>query len=377
MKQEPLFHLCRVIDGALNADYEKVLAYADRLATILEQDGEDEAAKKIRQLLKNGKVAKMALARAEPTQGLGSVSRLPVDSESRMPVADEEYLEKGSVKVVLPADAEHEVSRFLAYLRAADRLFANGVSISPTMLIYGPPGTGKTHLARYIASELGLPLIVSRMDGLISSYLGSTAKNLRLLFDHAASRPCVLFLDEFDALGKMRDDDRELGELKRVVISLLQNIDALNREHVLLAATNHEHLLDPAIWRRFAYKLKIDLPDESARAGMLQMFLGRYSERGIVKPAAILSEGLSGAQLKDLCEAAIREAVLTSQPGVRLADLVGGILRLSSADASVASIGARLRAMRDKNPRVFTQRKLAELFNMSQPQVCRYLKEGA
>lgn len=225
MKRDYIFHLCRVIDGALNGDREKVVAYSEQLVTLLEQEGEMEAAKRIRQGLKNGKVAKMVLARAEPYQPTGGISQLPVDSESRMPVADEEYLERGSVKVVLAPAVQERIARFLDYFRAADRLFASGVSVSPTMLLYGSPGTGKTLVARFIASELGMPLIVSRADGLISSYLGSTAKNLRLLFEHAAARPCVLFLDEFDSLAKMRDDSHELGELKRVVISLLQNIE--------------------------------------------------------------------------------------------------------------------------------------------------------
>ena len=178
------------------------------------------------------------------------------------------------MKVVLTAAVQERIARFLDYFRAADRLFASGVSVSPTMLLYGSPGTGKTLVARFIASELGMPLIVSRADGLISLYLGSTAKNLRLLFEHAAARPCVLFLDEFDSLAKMRDDSHELGELKRVVISLLQNIDASRREHILLAATNHEHLLDRAVWRRFAYKLQADLPGKEERTAMLEMFLG-------------------------------------------------------------------------------------------------------
>jgi SpoVK/Ycf46/Vps4 family AAA+-type ATPase len=374
MKPDHLFHLCRVIDGAVKADHEKVVAYSEKLAQLLEKDGEHEAAKRIRQLLKNGKVSKMVLARSVPQS---PPAALPVDGESRLPVADEEYLERGSVTIILPPDTRRTVERFLDYMRAADALVASGVSVSPTMLMYGPPGTGKTLLARYIASELSLPLIISRMDGLISSYLGSTAKNLRQLFDHAASRPCVLFLDEFDALAKMRDDGRELGELKRVVISLLQNIDALQREHVLLAATNHEHLLDRAIWRRFAYTVKLDLPDEKARTELFRMFLGRFGNDSLLKPVSILSEGFSGAQIKDICEGAIREAVLTGQSTVQSPDLVRALIHAIEGQAGATDINETLRSIRAKNPRVFSERKLAELFGMSQPQVHRRLKEGA
>ena len=110
------------------------------------------------------------------------------------------------------------------------------------MLMYGPPGTGKSRLARHIAGELGLELYVARLDGLISSFLGSTSKNIRALFDFAAKTPCVLFLDEFDAIAKLRGDTQELGELKRVVNSFIQNLDSLGPQSIVLAATNHEEL---------------------------------------------------------------------------------------------------------------------------------------
>ncbi|MBK9619680.1 MAG: ATP-binding protein, partial [Candidatus Obscuribacter sp.] len=102
-------------------------------------------------------------------------------------------------------------------------------------------------------------------------------QNLRVLFEHAKARPCVLFLDELDSLGKLRDDKHELGELKRVVVSLLQNIDALHNETVLLSATNHEHLLDSAIWRRFCFQVKVDKPDEHSRESMAASFLGSFA----------------------------------------------------------------------------------------------------
>src|SRR5438477_8302827 len=120
------------------------------------------------------------------------------------------------------------------------------------MLIHGPPGTGKTQTARWITGQLSLPLLTVRCDTLVSSLLGQTSKNLRRVFEHAVQRPCVLFLDEFDALASARGNERDVGELQRVVISLLQNVDALPDNTILIAATNHEQLLDPAVWRRFA-----------------------------------------------------------------------------------------------------------------------------
>ena len=106
--------------------------------------------------------------------------------------------------------------------------------------------------------------MVARLDGIVSSLLGSTAKNLRKIFQYASSMPCILFLDEFDAIAKARDDNHELGELKRVINSLLQNIDELPSSCVLLAATNHPDLLDKAVWRRFFMKLEVEIPDKDA-----------------------------------------------------------------------------------------------------------------
>jgi len=215
------------------------------------------------------------------------------------------------------------------------------------------------------------------MDGLISSYLGSTAKNLRLLFEHAMSRPCVLFLDEFDALGKMRDDSKELGELKRVVISLLQNIDAMGKDHVLLAATNHEHLLDPAIWRRFAYNIPLSEPDQRAREQMVRRFFGPFASEVLVEPVVALSEGLTGAQIRQIAEDCIREAVLEDRETVPFTEAVAAVLSAGRGGAESAnSRDEMIRSLRKKSPKTFTQTRLAELFGISQSQVSKLLKEA-
>ncbi len=363
MFREYLFDIAKIVEGANSGDHEKVKAYSESLAVRLEAAGDKSAAKRMRQIIGKSAATGIMLARAN------SHAPLPVDGDSRIPIADEERPCVDDVALFLSADTQKVVDTFLEYYRAADRLFEGGVGISPSMLIYGPPGVGKTQIARYIAAQLKFPLITARSDALISSYLGSTAKNLRQLFDHAASRPCVLFLDEFDALAKMRDDDRELGELKRVVISLMQNIDAMGRDHVLLAATNHPHLLDPAIWRRFAHKLELREPGFEARVAMLRHFFGRFADEAIVEMAAAFGEGMSGAQLRDIAEDSVRRAILDNEKSV-------SALSLCARFFNTTDITTLLKAVRKVDRKKFTQAKLSELFGISQSYVSDLLKKG-
>lgn len=302
--------ISRIVEGALSGDKKRVVAYLDQLSKKLKRDGDEPTAKMFFNYIKTANMDSLT------TSGVQS-ARLPVDAESRLSLADESFISRGEVSMIMPPGMKDKVREFLNYIRHSAKLITSGVGISPSMLMYGPPGVGKTELARYIASELELPLLTARADSLISSYLGSTAKNLRLLFDHANSRPCILFLDEFDAIAKLRDDQHELGELKRVVISLLQNIDTLNQDTILLAATNHQHLLDPAIWRRFTYKLEFTLPSAAERKQMLPIFLQKYMTPKIdLELLSSLSSELSGATIKQLCESAIRNAILARRKTV-------------------------------------------------------------
>jgi SpoVK/Ycf46/Vps4 family AAA+-type ATPase len=377
MDKTYLFAVLKIVEGAANADQDKVASYAEQLCERLEADGETEGARRLRQILRKTAVSKMGLARAGGNQAMGaSHFAVPVDSESRLPTADEERLERGEVELFLSEDVEKFVQQFLTYFRAADRLIEKGVGVTPSLLMSGPPGCGKTLLARYIASELGLPLITARMDGIISSYLGSTAKNLRLLFEHAMSRPCVLFLDEFDALAKMRDDAKELGELKRVVISLLQNIDAMGKEHVLLAATNHEHLLDPAIWRRFAYKLHLAEPDDETRTRIVRRFFGEYASDELVEVVTALGRGLSGAHLRQIADDCIRGAVLEDRTAIPIASAVQAVFAAKDGGGQAQGDRAsQMRALRELDPRTFTQVRLAKIYGLSQSRVSKLMRE--
>lgn len=186
----------------------------------------------------------------------------------------------------------------------------HGLANDSRVILHGPPGTGKTLFAYVLAGELNLPLYHVNLDALVSSYLGETGKNLKSIFDQASKQECILLLDEFDAIAKHRDDTQELGELKRVVTVLLQNIDDLHPQTILVAATNHEHLLDPAVWRRFAYSLKIDILDTEARKSLLKMYLNKEGVLDFVL-LADLSEGLSGAVIRQMINRSLRKGVLS------------------------------------------------------------------
>ncbi len=364
-----LLEILKILDGALTLDAKKVNSYALLLAEKLEADEEKKAATSIRKTLEK------ANAKQLHSSSTAKLARVPVDRESRMILADERYYNLDEAKVFVAPRVSETVERFITHIQASDKLVAEGVGIAPSMLLYGPPGCGKTKLAEHIAARLDLPLLTARTDALISSYLGNTAKNLRLLFEHAMQRPCILFLDEFDAIAKLRDDKYELGELKRVVVSLLQSIDALDNKTVLLAATNHEHLLDPAIWRRFAYNAFINKPSKDTRAMLFAYFLGSFATNNMVKLLSNISEGLTGASIRQVCEEAKRDAVVSGTQHVSLslfAPIVRQLLDDNSMDGNI-SVEQMVRRTRMLNSKVFTYRVLSELFGISTGKVSNIL----
>lgn len=200
--------------------------------------------------------------------------------------------------------------------RCSDDIRRKGLPVRSKLLFCGPPGCGKTLCAEVFASELGLPLYIVKLDQLISSYLGETASNVRKIFDFARKHPCVLFLDEFDALARSRDDTSEHNELRRVVNSLLIFIDRIQPKGFLVAATNLGHSLDQAIWRRFDEVIWFDRPDTR----MIKQFL-RMKFKNVemtFDPLAFASKmaGYSYAEVERVCIQAIKAPVINRRKAV-------------------------------------------------------------
>ena len=181
-------------------------------------------------------------------------------------------------ELVLPPLVRTACSQFIEEHHRSDLLRAHSLEPRHRALLVGPPGNGKTTLAEAIAEALALPLFVVRYELMIGSFLGETASRLKHLFNYVRTTPCVLFFDEFDVLGKERGDTHETGEIKRVVSSLLLQIDDLPSYTIVMAATNHAELLDRAVWRRFQIRMELPRPTRNQMAAFVATFLSRLNE---------------------------------------------------------------------------------------------------
>ena len=177
--------------------------------------------------------------------------------------------------LILPSVVREACSELVEEHHRGDLLRSHGLEPRHRVLLSGPPGNGKTTLAEALAFELTVPLYVVRYESIIGSYLGETAVRLAKLFAQVRTERCVLFFDEFDVVGKERGDVHETGEIKRVVSSLLLQVDQLPSHVVVVAATNHSELLDRAAWRRFQVRLPLPVPTREQRVEWLTRFEAR------------------------------------------------------------------------------------------------------
>lgn len=371
--------ILKIIEGGLQNDPLKVINYSSLLIDKLEKEGDVKNAKRITNLIKKTKSLEL-----EPKNSAFSL-KTPVDSESRLPLAECKLYDLDESFLALPKETLEDIEEFVSLINNSDYLINKDIKIYRSLLLYGPSGTGKNQTAKYISTKTNLPLVTIRIDGLVSSYLGSTSKNIRSLFDFVERTPCILFLDEFDAIAKMRDDSNELGELKRVVNTLLQNIDSINSKIPIIAATNHEQLLDPAVWRRFDYKIFINLPNEDQRQNLLKSFLGSYIlDEKYVNILTELTTKMSGAEIEILSDMIKTSLIIDKVINVDEKFIfniylkylnrsrVGNREELKSSKDNKVVLA---KSLREQNQKLFDYRTIAKLLDCSVGKVHYLMKE--
>jgi len=382
--------LCRT---AMADPTSAVRKQVERLKDALAKDGEDKQAASLAGILATAdRIKEVAPARIQrsraqlPGETLGRNTPVPVDRETAAGLAD----------VIFPAEIDRTAPLFNATVTRAvgtivdewvnfEAFAAIDVVPSKTCLIYGEPGTGKTRLAFWMARKLDLPVVLVRLDGLISSFLGTTARNIGNLFSFVNRYRCILLLDEFDAIAKMRDDPQEVGEIKRVVNALLQNLDIRQDIGLTIGITNHPKLLDSAIWRRFEVQLDIPRPDFEIRKAISAHFMPPVTAPDShLSLIAWFTEGATGAEIEALVRTYKKATTVREEDRRGLLDTLRQFATLNAARVQSERRAllfdestALLRAMRDDPDLHFSMADIGEIAGRDKSTVSRQLGRQA
>ena len=311
--EEQVFHLARVALAGRPQDVALLVRkYARR-----HRESSPELAEQLMALLRKTPTRTNPMRRIEP-------GGLPLDADSKLPLI---RILEAPVLEAEPVYGERTWQSLRQVVRERERperLAEAGVDPTRTVLFTGPPGVGKTLAAKWIARELGRPLAILDLSAVMSSFLGRTGSNLRAVLDFARDHDCVLLLDELDAVAKRRGDTTEIGELKRLVTVLLQEIDEWPASGLLLAATNHADLLDPAVWRRFEIIVEFPLPEPESLEALLR---DRLQVTSASPWPAVLSRALVGASFSDAFQAASHARRIAALEGVEIESGIERVLQ--------------------------------------------------
>jgi SpoVK/Ycf46/Vps4 family AAA+-type ATPase len=252
---------------------------------------------------------------------------IPRDAEKGFQLLEIQHFDISIDSLIVCRETKQQLEQIIKEFNDADVLATYNLQNKKKFLLCGRPGTGKTFSARIVSSILQIPLVYVRFDSIISSYLGETASNLRKVFDFVENGTWIVLFDEFDIIGKNRDDSHEHGEIKRVVNNFLQMLDNLKGDSLILAATNHQYLLDPAIWRRFDDVIYYEIPDEHIRKELFDLYLRPIKKTADIDllKAVRLTQGLSPADIKMITEEAMKLSVLDSRSCLSQNDIEAAI----------------------------------------------------
>ncbi len=250
-------------------------------------------------------------------------SSIPIDAEGGFPLLQ---LTRPSVvmsDLIVKDDLKNRLRYVIDENYYSKKLYAIGMGPKQKILFCGPPGTGKTFASKVMSSTIGYPLVYVLFDSIVSSLLGETSSNLRKIFEFIEKGKYVVLFDEFDIVGKRRDDPNEHGEIKRVVNNFMQMLDTYNGESIIIAATNHPQILDTAIWRRFDEILYFDLPDYKLRKELFKKYLSYINNVENYNEGSLSTQcrGYSAADVAQICEDAIRRGIISDRNYITNEDL--------------------------------------------------------
>lgn len=303
LDSDSLVHLVRL---ALSGSRTDVVAYVRKIARRVAKF-DPLVAEQLATLAQESNPSRNAMLRGE------ELNRLPVDLDSRLELARFEDEIALDVLPIWQEPVKGKLDQVLIERAKFKELASANLSPTRSMLFTGAPGVGKSLAAKWLAQSLGLPLLTVDLAAVMSSFLGRTGNNIRNVLDYAKSVDCVLFLDELDALAKRRDDVTEVGELKRLVTVLLQEIDSWPSHGLMLAATNHPDLLDPAIWRRFDMIVEFPLPNETSIREALESWIGPEHSvpKGLLDALPVVLAGMSFSDLKRIVSQLKRRQIVS------------------------------------------------------------------
>jgi ATPase family associated with various cellular activities (AAA) len=379
--------LCR---AALADPSPAVRKQVERLREALIEDGDNKAAAALASLLAIAeKTVELAPSRITQSrtrlagETLTRNTQVPVDRETSAPLADIIFpSETKTSPPLFNATVTEAIGTVLEEWENLDALSDVGVNPAKTCLIYGAPGTGKSRLAHWMANQLGLPIVLVRIDGLVSSFLGTTARNIGNLFGFANRYRCFLLLDEFDALAKLRDDPHEVGEIKRVVNALLQNLDARREVGLTIGITNHPRLLDAAVWRRFEVQLEIPPPEFPVRVEIARHFMPPVEvPETYLRMVAWFTEGSTGAEIEVLVRTFKKATAVRADEPRLLLDALRQFATLNSKRIDparraliFATNGTLFRAMREDEELGFSLEDIGVIAGKDKSTVGRQIK---
>jgi SpoVK/Ycf46/Vps4 family AAA+-type ATPase len=248
---------------------------------------------------------------------------IPRDTENGFPLLEIQEFDYDLDGLILSKNVKHQLTQIIKEFKDADILATYNLKHKKKILLCGSPGTGKTFSAETVSSILNIPLAYIRFDAIISSYLGETATNLRKVFDYIETGTWIVLFDEVDIIGKNRDDSHDHGEIKRVVNNFLQMLDNFKGDSIIFAATNHQHMLDSAIWRRFDDVVYYDLPNQKSREMLFNLYMKSIKRRSNINTLKIAKKavGLSPSDIKMVIENAMKIAILESRDKLSIKDI--------------------------------------------------------